>query len=70
MLTVRANQGETLDAMCYRVFGRTAGVTEAALEANTGLADLGPVLPAGTLITLPEPADAVQPSVALVQLWD
>lgn len=70
MLTVRANQGETLDAMCYRVFGRTAGVTEAALEANTGLADLGPVLPAGTLITLPEPADAVQPSVDLVQLWD
>lgn len=69
MLTVRANQGETLDAICYRVFGRTAGVTEAALEANTGLADLGPVLPAGTLITLPEPADAVQPVIDQVQLW-
>jgi len=27
-------------------------------------------LPAGTLVTLPEPADAVQPSVDLVQLWD
>jgi len=70
MLTVRANQGETLDAICYRVFGRTAGVTEAALEANTGLADLGPVLPAGTVVTLPEPANAVQPVIDQVQLWN
>ena len=70
MLAVRANQGDTLDAICYRVYGRTAGVTEAALASNNGLADLGPVLPAGTVITLPEPADAVQPSVDLVQLWD
>lgn len=69
MLTVRANQGDTLDSICYRIYGRTAGVTEAALEANTGLADLGPVLPAGTLITLPEPADAVQPTPDFVQLW-
>lgn len=70
MQTVRASQGDTLDALCYRVFGRTAGVTEAALEANTGLADLGPVLPMGTLVTLPDPADAVQPDVDIVQLWD
>jgi len=70
MLTVRANQGDTLDAICYRVFGRTAGVVEAALASNNGLADLGPVLPAGTQVTLPEPADAVQPTVELVQLWD
>lgn len=70
MQTVRANQGETLDLLCYRVFGRTAGVTEAALEANTGLADMGPVLPMGTLVNLPDPANAVQPNVELVQLWD
>lgn len=70
MQTVRANQGETLDLLCYRVFGRTAGVTEAALEANTGLADLGPVLPAGTLVDLPDPVDAVQPDIDIVQLWD
>lgn len=70
MQTVRANQGETLDLMCYRVFGRTAGVTEAALEANTGLADLGPVLPMGTRVNLSDPVDAVQPDVDLVQLWD
>lgn len=70
MQTVRANQGDTLDRMCYRAFGRTAGVTEAALEANTGLADLGPVLPMGTLVLLPDPADAVQANVDIVQLWD
>lgn len=69
MLSVRANQGETLDLLCYRVYGRTAGVTEAALEANTGLADLGPILPMGTVVQLPEPADAVQPSIETVQLW-
>lgn len=70
MLTVRAAQGDTLDAICYRMYGRTAGVTEAALEANTGLADRGPVLPLGTVVTLPEPADAVQPTAQQVQLWD
>lgn len=70
MLRVQAMQGDTLDAVCYRVYGRTAGVTEAALEANTGLADLGPVLPIGTVITLPEPAAAVQPTTTQVQLWD
>ncbi|HKT28893.1 tail protein X, partial [Dyella sp.] len=46
-MIVRALQGETLDALCQRVLGRTASVTEATLAANPGLADLGPVLPQG-----------------------
>lgn len=69
-MQVRARQGDTLDALCYRVYGRTAGVVEAAFEANRGLADFGPVLPSGLLVELPEPADAVQPTVQQVQLWD
>jgi len=67
-MRVIAMQGDTLDAICQRVYGRTAGVTEAALEANPGLADLGPVLPHGTVIDLPD--SPPQAAVQRVQLWD
>jgi phage tail protein X len=66
----RSNQGETLDALCLRVLGRTAGVTESALAANPGLADLGPVLPIGTAVNLPDTVQAAQSQTALVQLWN
>jgi phage tail protein X len=65
----RANQGETLDALCLRVLGRTDGVVEAALAANPGLADLGPVLPIGTPVQLPDTTTATRTETALVQLW-
>lgn len=45
MATVIANQSDTVEAICWRYYGRTAGVTEAVLEANHGLADHGPTLP-------------------------
>jgi len=67
---VRANQGETLDALCWRVLGRTEGVAEAALAANPGLADLGVVLPLGTVVNLPDTVQATQSQTALVQLWN
>lgn len=67
--TVRSLQGDTLDRLCYRVYGRTADVTEQVLQANPGLADLGPVLPSATLVTLPDIATQ-SPSNATVQLWD
>ncbi|GHE20105.1 tail protein X [Halomonas urumqiensis] len=64
----RAHQGDTLDALCYRVLGRTDGVTEQALDMNPGLAELGPILPHGTLVTLPE--EQRTPAVVdTVQLW-
>jgi phage tail protein X len=68
-MLARANQGETLDALCQRVLGRTAGVTEVALAANPGLSDLGPVLPNGTPVNLPDIVQAAQTETALVQLW-
>lgn len=68
-MQVRANQGETLDALCQRALGRTAGVTETALAANPGLADLGPVLPMGALVDLPDTVQTAQTETALVQLW-
>lgn len=69
-MQVRANQYETLDALCQRALGRTAGVTEAALDINPGLADLGPFLPMGTVVNLPDATQATQTKAALVQLWD
>lgn len=69
MATAYAHQGDTVDVLCWRVYGRTAGVTEVVLEANPGLADLGPVLPMGTAVVLPEIiAQAEQRQ--MVNLWD
>lgn len=66
---IRANQNDTVDALCWRHYGRTAGVTEAVLEANPGLADYGPVLPQGLVVNMPE-AQASAPQRQMVNLWD
>lgn len=66
--SLRANQGDTVDALCWRHYGRTAGVTEAVLEANPGLADNGPIIPQGTLVLMPD--EAPQPQRQMVNLWD
>lgn len=52
---VRAQQGDTVDQLCQRHLGTTAGVTEVTYTLNPGIAALGPVLPLGLLVTLPEP---------------
>ncbi|HHU0611960.1 phage tail protein [Enterobacter hormaechei subsp. steigerwaltii] len=67
-MNTRAQQGDTLDAICARYYGRTEGVFEAVLAANPGLAELGVVLPHGTLVELPD----VQTSsvTETVNLWD
>jgi len=65
----RTQQNDTVDALCWRHYGRTAGVVEAVLEANPGLADKGPVLPSGLLVTLPE-LQAAAPERQMVNLWD
>ncbi|MFG0467018.1 tail protein X [Pseudomonas putida] len=69
MASVIANQGDTVDAICWRYYGRTAGVTEAVLDANPGLADLGPVIPHGTAVTLPDAAPQAEQR-QVVNLWD
>ncbi|WP_153785689.1 tail protein X [Pseudomonas sp. EMN2] len=65
----RTQQNDTVDALCWRHYGRTAGVVEQVLDANPGLADQGPVLPAGLLVILPE-LQAAAPDRPMVQLWD
>lgn len=46
-MRVLAQQYDTVDAMCWRYYGRTDGVTEKVLAANPGLSAIGPVLPHG-----------------------
>lgn len=61
--------GDTADYIAWKHYGTQAGqVVEQLVDANPGLADRGPVLPAGILLTLPD----VQPatSAQVVRLWD
>lgn len=69
-MRVHARQDDTLDALCWRHLGRTAGVVEAALQANDGLAALGVVLPHGHPVDLPEPVADAAAQRPLIQLWD
>ncbi|MEP8911141.1 tail protein X [Enterobacter mori] len=63
-----AQQGDTLDAICARYYGRTEDVLEIVLEANPGLSKLGVILPHGTAIELPEADSAARTET--VNLWD
>lgn len=69
-MQVRSQQGDTLELLCWRVYGEqmlASNVVEQALLLNQGLADLGAVLPAGQLITLPVLSTKTVKEV--VQLW-
>ncbi|MDR7101473.1 tail protein X [Croceicoccus sp. BE223] len=70
MPTVQARQGDTLDLICWRELGTTAGITEATFELNRGLADAGPVLPEGAIVTLPEPAASPIAARETLKLWE
>ncbi|MFE8048635.1 tail protein X [Brenneria goodwinii] len=67
-MQVIAQQGDTLDALCHRYYGRTQGVVEVVLTANPGLAELGAILPHGTTVTLPD--IDTSPVRESVQLWE
>lgn len=70
MRALRAMQGDSVDAIAWRVYGKTRGVVELLLQHNPGLADRGPVLPSGTRVQLPDlPADPA-PAQILINLWD
>lgn len=67
-MKVYAMQGDSLDAICARHYGRTEGVVETVLQSNPGLSELGVILPHGTAIELPETHSA--PKTETVNLWD
>lgn len=65
-----AQQGDTVDIICARYFGRTAGLTELVLDTNEGLAEFGPILPHGTPVILPALEDLVPAKPKTINLWD
>ncbi len=65
--TYRTLAGDVLDWICWRYYGRQSGAVESVLAANVGLAERGPIYPAGVIIALPDLAEPVrQPT----RLWD
>ena len=66
----RTRDGDVLDDLCWRHYGRQSGPVEAVLDANPGLGDLGPIYATGTLITFPDLAPATSPGPEPVRLWD
>ena len=66
---INALQYDTVDAICWREYGRSSGVVETVLEANPELAALGPFLPMGTEVILPD-IDTPQQIKQTIQLWD
>lgn len=68
MTKLRSFDQDTVDLAAWRERGSEPGLVERILDTNPGLADLGPVLPLGTVIAVPEPQ--VQMPRSPVKLWD
>jgi phage tail protein X len=55
VLYYRSREGDTLDRIIWQKYERQNDrILEAVLDVNPGVADLGAILPAGTIIALPE----------------
>ena len=67
--TIHALQYDTIDAICWREYGRSSGIVEKVLEANPKLAELGVFLPMGTEVFLPD-IETAQQIKHTIQLWD
>lgn len=68
-MQVLSIQGDTLDAIAWRVLGVTDGKTEAILAANHRISEIGVILPVGTLIEIPTAVDTNK-TKQTIKLWD
>ncbi len=69
MKTIHALQNDTIDAICWREYGYSAGIVEKVLEANPKLSSLGAFLPMGTEVILPD-KETPQQTKQTINLWD
>ena len=60
----------TLSLIVWRWFNRPMpGLIEAILDLNQDLADLGPILPVGTVIEMPVPVPRQRTLLDPIRLW-
>lgn len=70
MIDVIAVDEERLDRVAKRLYGTERGGTvELLLAANPGLAEIGPLLPRGTRIVVPQ-RPATKPNTAYTRPWE
>lgn len=69
MTVVYARERDTVDAICYRHL-RSTSIVEQVYRDNPRLANLGPVLPQGTPVVLPEVIEQQEQGDEVIQLWD
>ena len=67
--TIIAIQNDTIDTICWREYGRSAGVVEMVLEANPSIIVHGVFIPMGTEVILPD-IETPQQTKHTIQLWD
>ena len=67
--TIIAIQNDTIDTICWREYGRSAGVVEMVLEANPSIIVHGVFIPMGTEVILPD-IETPQQTKQTIQLWD
>jgi phage tail protein X len=68
--TYRTVHGDMVDAIAWKHYGSETALVD-ILAANPHLADLGPILPGGILITLPKiTADQATTGSTTIKLWD
>lgn len=67
---LRAKSGDKLDLMLWRDLGLGPEHLTRVMDTNPGLADLGDILPLGTVVTVPTiAAPQTTPTRPLIQLW-
>lgn len=67
-MQVHSLQNESIDALCFRVYGHTEGAVEAVLRANPHLTSYGIFLPLGVLVDVPYLTPP--PPRPTLKLWD
>ncbi|RJE78119.1 phage tail protein [Pseudoalteromonas citrea] len=68
-VTYITRDGDCLDHICWRHYGRSSGMVELVLEANHGLAEKGGIYAENIAIFLPE---VITKPIAdnVINIWD
>ncbi len=68
IMIYKTKDGETLDFICWKYYGKTEGIVEQVLKVNRHLAELPPILKANIQINLPV-IEVKKQSNKKIKLW-